>query len=413
MWAVLCMASVYINFYYTPYRSWRYICGAQTVMHKKRNFSEPDLEHVERKDSKKERKRLRGQGFTQRKKADEKKWTARFEHKIESKDTLVGQVLAICGEKLVVQSGDQTFFCSLKGHMKQWKDHPSSLVTIGDQVCFLPHEPLQGKIVQILPRSSLLERQDSFHKYRMKKKRRFYRAKSTPIAANINLVIVTMAFCAPPLDIQTIDQYLLAAHKTGIPALLLLNKMDYQKTPPPSAPSELLLSQQQLLLEIQKIYPSLGIPTLSVSIRDTQTLTPLLQYMAGKQSVFTGPSGVGKSSLINLLTKEEIVTKTLNPKTLRGRHTTTTSKMLPLKQGPGFCIDTPGIGHFECTPSSRVEIQAFFKEFEPFSSQCKYDNCTHLKEPSCMVCLATQKALISPLRFHSYSVLMQDTNQCL
>lgn len=382
-------------------------------MHKKRNFSEPDLEHVEWRDSKKEKQRKQAQGFAQRKKADEKKWTARFEGKIESEGALSGQVLAICGEKIIVQAEGQTFFCSLKGHMKQWKDHPASLVTIGDHVRFLSHEPLLGKIIQVLPRTSLLERQDSFHKYRMKKKHDFYRSKSTPIAANVNLVIVTMAFCAPPLDIQVIDHYLIAAHKANIPAILLLNKIDYQEAPPEGISLEVFQAQQVLLQEIQKIYPSLGIPTFCASTKEPHTLTPVLQYMQDKQSVFTGPSGVGKSSLINIITKTEIVTSTLSKKTLRGRHTTTSSKMLPLKQGKGFCIDTPGIGHFESTPSSRIEIQSFFQEFAPYAPQCKYDNCTHLKEPSCMVHVAMQKALISPLRFHSYSVLMQDISKHL
>ncbi len=132
--------------------------------------------------------------------------------------------------------------------------------------------------------------------------------------------------------------------------------------------------------------------------------------MHDKTSVFSGQSGVGKSSLINLITGSELDTGSMVQKTKKGSHTTTTTHLIPL-EGHGFCIDTPGIKSFGLWDLKKEEIAAYFPEIMALSPKCKFLDCAHLNEPDCAVQRAAEKNKISRLRFGSYCALMSSLSE--
>jgi ribosome biogenesis GTPase len=131
----------------------------------------------------------------------------------------------------------------------------------------------------------------------------------------------------------------------------------------------------------------------------------LKEAMLGKTSVFSGQSGVGKSSLINLLTGSSLAIGDIVQKTRKGSHTTTTTHLIPL-EGGGFCIDTPGIKSFGIWDLKMDEIAAYFSEIFALGAECKFPDCAHLNEPDCAVKRAVDEKKISSLRFGSYCALM-------
>ncbi len=147
-----------------------------------------------------------------------------------------------------------------------------------------------------------------------------------------------------------------------------------------------------------------------MSIETGEGIEDLKAAMHGKASVFSGQSGVGKSSLINLVTGSCLTTGLMVQSTGKGSHTTTTTQLVPLENG-GFCIDTPGIKSFGIWDLKKEDVAAYFSEIFAMSSQCKYPDCTHGKEPQCAVKQAALEERISPLRFASYCALMESISQ--
>jgi ribosome biogenesis GTPase len=147
-----------------------------------------------------------------------------------------------------------------------------------------------------------------------------------------------------------------------------------------------------------------------ISVKTGEGLDALKALTNGKTSVFSGQSGVGKSSLINAVTGSCFATGDVVHKTGKGSHTTTTTHLVPL-EGGGFCVDTPGIKSFGVWDLQAEEIASYFPEIDALKSECKYPNCIHLNEPDCAVKAAALEHKISPLRFASYSALMASVSE--
>jgi ribosome biogenesis GTPase / thiamine phosphate phosphatase len=214
----------------------------------------------------------------------------------------------------------------------------------------------------------------------------------------------------PALKPPLIDRYIIAARKGNMEPVLIINKIELLSHPPKNIDAQSLIEEKILYDEITTTYRSLGIQVICVSTVTGEGLEELQAVMKNKASVFSGQSGVGKSSLINAVIGINLPTGDLMHKTSKGTHTTTSAQLLPLG-GEGFCIDTPGIRSFGIWNLDQEEIEAYFTEIFDSGRNCRYPDCTHLHEPECAVQLAVDEGRISRLRFQSYCALVQSSGE--
>lgn len=310
-----------------------------------------------------------------------------------------GRVLAITGLGILVDSEDVLFQCTLKGALKKENSRIKNLVAVGDFVHFEPKGEKEGTIAYVEERRSILSRADSLQ-----------RRKEQLIAVNIDAVLITTSVLLPQLKPPLVDRYIIAAQKGNMQPLIVINKIDLLKNPPPTTLPADLEKERALYEEFLKTYRALGIPLFPVSCTTGEGMEALKQALAGKASVFSGQSGVGKSSLINALIGTSLAVGEIVAKTSKGAHTTSTTNLIPLVQG-GFCIDTPGIKSFGLWDLSKQDLQLYFSEINERAPFCKFLDCAHMQEPDCAVKKAVESGEISSLRFASYCALMTNLGE--
>lgn len=297
-----------------------------------------------------------------------------------------GRIISIDpGLYYVLTKEDELFTCTLKGSLKQEKTRQRNLIAIGDIVRFMKLGEKQGVITAIEPRTSLLSRTGHYTKLKSEQ----------IIAANVDQVLIISSVGYPPLKPALIDRYIIATRKGNMTPVVLINKID------------LLPKDDPIIEELQIVYEKLSVPFITVSAITGEGLGELKAVMQNKTSVFSGQSGVGKTSLINEVTSSNLRVGDILEKTHKGAHTTTKSTLVPLLPS-GFCIDTPGIRSFGLWELTLQEIIDYFIDFAPYSSSCKYPNCSHLHEPDCRVQEAVDKGEISHYRYQSYATLIQE-----
>jgi len=354
-----------------------------------------------RKDGKIERKRLIAKDRSKYKKTDQEKYLKGIareqEIKISKKDWLEGRVLSIIPQGIVVDKDGETSICTLKGLLKKERTHLKNLVSVGDYVLFEKINETEGVISQILPRKTILSRADNLS-----------RRKEQLIAVNIDQVIITTSVVDPSLKPPLIDRYIIATQKGGMDPIIVINKVDLLQSS--DMDPQLIENEKALLEELIDIYQQAAIPLICVSTKTNQGMDLLVQSMNGKASVFSGQSGVGKSSLINAITGSQLTTGKTVTKTGKGAHTTTLTQLIRLPGG-GWCVDTPGIKSFGVWDLSLDEIRAYFPEIHACSLSCKFLDCTHSHEEQCAVQKAVEEGSISPLRLNSYLALRETAHQ--
>ena len=217
------------------------------------------------------------------------------------------------------------------------------------------------------------------------------------IAANIDqaFLIVTIQF--PVTTTTFIDRFLVSAEAYRIPCHLIFNKIDLYDD-----------EQTATMNTLIKIYQSAGYKCLKISAKEKQGIDELKQIMSNKISVFSGHSGVGKSTIINTL-QANIVLKTgnISDAHFSGKHTTTNSEMFELDFG-GFIIDTPGIKGFGVLEMEKEEISHYFPEIFRLLNECQFYNCTHTHEPNCAVKKSVEEGEIATSRYNSYLGLLEN-----
>lgn len=216
------------------------------------------------------------------------------------------------------------------------------------------------------------------------------------IASNIDLAVIVASAKDPALHPKFIDRYLLLLENSNIPTIICLNKSDLK-----TEETEKILG----------VYRNLGLKVIETSTYTNQGITNLKEELRGKQAIFIGNSGVGKSSLTNaLMDTETIKTSTISSKSKRGRHTTTSSKYYIWDEDSSI-IDTPGIRSLDVSNLNPIEIQNYFKEFSNIKEKCKYKNCLHYQEPtaSCTIKQAVENNTINKNRYQSYLRILKDT----
>jgi len=251
----------------------------------------------------------------------------------------------------------------------------------GDHVRWSP-TPDGAAVAAVEPRRSELLRHDR-------------RGGARVIAANIDLMVVVCA-ARPEPDPGLIDRYCVGAEVMGLGVLIVFNKADLLPANARAPMSESIVGE----------FRPLGYDTLGVSAHRGTGMSLLRRHLAGRTSVFVGPSGVGKSSLVNALVPHlDARTAALSTANGEGRHTTTATHLYRLPAGAGCVIDSPGVRDFRLWPMSERDIAGGFREIRTASARCRFDDCRHLAEPGCAVREAVAGGHISPRRYESYRLL--------
>ena len=221
------------------------------------------------------------------------------------------------------------------------------------------------------------------------------------IAANLDQAVLVATIVHPETSTKLIDRFLATAEAYQVPAVLAFNKMDLLVTE----------ESRKYLDELKAMYESIGYPVIAMSAATGEGANDLRTVLAGKVSLLSGNSGVGKSSIINLMVPDAHVrVGDVSHTHHKGMHTTTFSELLDLPDG-GAIIDTPGVKAFGTIDFERAEVAHYFPEIFKISSGCRFNNCTHTHEPGCAVLEAVEQGEIAYSRFVSYlSILDEDPN---
>lgn len=221
------------------------------------------------------------------------------------------------------------------------------------------------------------------------------------IAANLDQAALVVTLTNPVTATTFIDRFLATAEAYQVPALLVFNKIDLLDTE----------QWQGRLDELKTLYESIGYPVVTMSAATGEGADSLREQLAGKMSLLSGNSGVGKSSIINLLVPDaHVKVGDVSHTHHKGMHTTTFSELLDLPGG-GAIIDTPGVKAFGTIDFERAQVAHYFPEIFRISDECRFNNCTHTHEPGCAVLAAVEQGTIAPSRFTSYlSILDEDPN---
>lgn len=277
-----------------------------------------------------------------------------------------GLVIAHLGQGIAVEHEGKIILCQPLRRLET--------VAVGDRVLWTQSSPGQGRIDDILPRRSLLIRPSR-------------NGKTRPVAANIDIIFIVIAV-EPYCDFLLMDQYLAICENSRIAAALVLNKTDLVQDP---------LLENELL-----IYQNLGYPLYRVSAHTAIGLTELKLALKDQVSIFSGQSGVGKSSLTNaLIPDKELKTNTISESTKLGRHTTTAATLYHLQKG-GDLIDSPGVSIFGLADLSEPQLVYGYREFQPLMGNCRFNNCRHDQDKGCVIRNAAENGTISMSRYQRF-----------
>ena len=279
--------------------------------------------------------------------------------------------------------------CRLPGRFRLQDNHLTNPIAVGDIVQLSINDDGSGSIEEIEDRENYLIRESTHHQ-----------EGNQILAANIDRAYAVQSIKKPKIKRGFLDRFLITCEAYQIPARIVLNKMDLATE-----------KDQAFINAFTDLYGSLGYDVLQTSIKDEQSLQHLKHDLEDNTSVFIGPSGVGKTSLLNHIEPSiERKVGTISDYNEKGTHTTTFAKLLPLHFG-GFLVDTPGIREFGLVNIDPWELSLFFPEMLDARRQCKFNNCTHSHEPGCGVMKAFEEGDIDPSRYDSYLNILESLEE--
>ena len=340
-------------------------------------------------------------------------------------ECLRGRVLRVHGLASVVETDDgRVFRCAVRRLLKSLATDERSVVTTGDVVWIrstgtgvnsqesgvgsqesgvrelesgvsnteedssltplpLPLTPHEGVIERVEPRHGVLTRAS--------------RRREHVLVANVDQLVIVMSLVEPDLKPHLIDRYLAVSQKGELKPVLCLNKSD--------------LADAVELQPLIGLYAQLGIPVFLCSARTGFGIDRLREQLRGRSTVFSGQSGVGKSSILNAIQPDlALAVKSVSEVNQKGRHTTTYSQLIKLNFG-GWVVDTPGVRQLQLWDARPEEMEGYFPEFRPFVPLCGFPDCTHTHEGSCAVKDAVARRYITSRRYHSYIGLFNGTEE--
>ena len=276
--------------------------------------------------------------------------------------------------------------CKIRGSFRLKDIRSTNPITVGDRVSIVMNEDGTGVITEIEARKNYIIRRSS----NLSKQ-------SHIIASNLDLCFLIVTVSKPVTTTVFIDRFLASAEAYRIPVNLLFNKIDIC--------DEEEIEYMEALINL---YEYIGYPCFKISARNSTGLDILNDKLKDQITLFSGHSGVGKSTLINAIVPNATLrTGDISNYHGKGMHTTTFSEMLELPQG-GFIIDTPGIKGFGTVDMTPEEISHYFPEIFKFSHNCRFNNCMHTNEPGCAVIEAVENHYISETRYKSYINILED-----
>jgi len=293
-------------------------------------------------------------------------------------NTAIGQVIKVQRKSAFIKLNNQIIKVNIRKTL--------SSIVCGDKVVYEQTDSGENVISAVLPRNSILARSTRYQKQKL-------------IAANIDLVIIVLALTPEP-SYEFLDRSLLACESNNINTLILLNKIDMQNSIGNSA--EILTTLQE--------YKKIGYSLLEISTKTGVGMQQLSDLLQDKLSTFIGHSGVGKSSISQILIPDQEIQIGKISDNALGKHTTSVSYLYDLKQS-GQIIDTPGIRDFVLGEYDLAELEKGYIEFNQFLGLCKYHNCTHIIEPNCAIKQALADKHISQARYDSFCKLFQTVSE--
>lgn len=280
-------------------------------------------------------------------------------------------VKGISGFYYVDVEGSGIYECKAKGVFRKQNKKPM----VGDMVKIMvvDEENRIGNIESILERKNELIR---------------------PAVSNVDQAIIIFAMKKPKPNLNLLDRFLIMMEQEKINTVICFNKSD--------------LVTEEEVAEVRKIYQRCGYEVLFISVMEEEGIQQVKEVLKGKVSTVAGPSGVGKSSLINLLQPHvEMETNDISQKIDRGKHTTRHSQLISLGEN-SYIIDTPGFSSLSISDCLPEELKNYFVEFEPYFGQCKFVECTHIHEPGCRVKNALEMEEISKVRYDHYVEIYEE-----
>lgn len=304
---------------------------------------------------------------------------------------MTGLIIKNTGSWYVVRTDDgQLFDCKVKGNFRLKGIRSTNPVAVGDRVSIS---------VQPDGVTALIEGIEDRRNYIIRKASNLSK-QSHIIAANVDVALLVVTVAHPVTSTTFIDRFLASAEAYRIPVVLLFNKID------------LLDEDEQRYMEaVIYLYDSLGYPCVRLSALNGDGVNEVAAMLKDKVALLSGNSGVGKSTLLNLLVPDAKA-KTLEISAAHdsGQHTTTFSQLFDLPQG-GAIIDTPGIKGFGTFDMERTEVGHYFKEIFQIGSECRFGDCTHTHEPGCAVLQALEEQRIAQSRYQSYLSMLDDKDE--
>lgn len=283
-------------------------------------------------------------------------------------------VKGIAGFYYVHVAGSGVYECKAKGIFR--KDGIKPLVGDDVEIEILDEKAMEGNIEHILPRENELIR---------------------PAVANIDQALIVFAVTKPSPHLNLLDRFLVMMESRDIPVVLCFNKTDIGSSPE--------------ILELEEIYAGCGYPVIFTSAKIEDNIESLKELLQGKTTAIAGPSGVGKSSLINVIQSGVTMeTGSVSEKIGRGRHTTRHAELLVIDRD-SYIMDTPGFSSLYISDMEKSELKYCFPEFRPYEGKCRFNGCDHTHEPDCAVKEAVKTGKIHEKRYENYLSMYRELQE--